>query len=930
MSEAVISRARRRTTGTGPAGDATWRLGDAVLLRVAGQPVESTHPLRFPRTAAWAARVLEQEALQETEAAGLRDALTDAVAALADDDPRRAAVINLRRDVFNGRRPRPATLERAEPALTTVLASRVRLWVAARAELAELSGAGAAVLAEERTHVLGAEREVLSDPALRAAVLLQSESLEQHMDRFLDASRKPSKSSRHAERTLVEILYRSALKTSPFSTLTSVGLVELGDGTGLLPVPDTLVQQTRSSLNVAVLARIAAVVASRPELRRSLDVVLAPGATISEEQVRYARRRTSVSADPDAVVAIDSVHESLFYLPSGPAVRDVAVVLADTSAITAGALSERLLVEPGEERTPEQVDVLVGHLVRLGLLLVPQLQVDLRVADPAGAFASGLRGSQDPVLVDVADLLDDVRALVRAYDETEPRRRHAVLRDLRSELERVFARLDASPDLLPRTLVYEDAVVGERRTVVDRDAWEREHLPALARLAEVLPAFDLNLSRRLTARGFFVARYGTGGTCEDVEQFCHEFQRDFYDPYDKRMMRRVAFDEDNSFVPQENWFKISEIEAVDTARAEASRHLDELFRAHDGDGPLDLGDGLGERLAPHLEGVPRSPWAFFVQASTPDPDAPGQLVLNQAYTGMTLMFSRFAHAFEAQHAGAVDLLRRSLARLAPDDTVLAELRGGYDTTNLNLHPGVTDLEMVCPGEVSQRARAEQVHLSELVLRHDVDRDELRLWCPRLERHVLPVYLGFLMPMALPEIQQVLLCLAPSAMAQIDLWAGTGEPVPDDRVSEYPRLTLGDLVLHRRMWKVPVAVFPQRTTEDDEATWYLRVQRWRRAQGIPDRVFAQVDFATSASSAPDDGDEGEDDLGQPKASRKPLAVDFDSVLSVQLLSQLVRSAGSRVVFKEAHPDQDHLWLTDQQGRRHVTELLVELYPEEDHR
>ena len=291
------------------------------------------------------------------------------------------------------------------------------------------------------------------------------------------------------------------------------------------------------------------------------------------------------------------------------------------------------------------------------------------------------------------------------------------------------------------------------------------------------------------------------------------------------------------------------------------------------------------------------------------------------------MFSRFAHGLHQADPSVVPALAQVLRRAAPAGSVLAELRGGYETTNLNIHPVVTDFELVCPGDTSPRERARQLHLDELEIRHDPEADELYLWSERLGARVIPIYLGFLMPMALPEIQQVLLCFSPAGMAQLDLWAGTGVPVPPDEVSHYPRLALGNLVLQRRMWKVPSACFPQRPARADDATYYAAVQAWRTKHGIPERVFAHVDFAAAATPSPDDGDEVLDDAGGRKASRKPLAVDFASWFSVMLLEHLVASAQSRLVITEALPSSEELWLEDEHDA-YVSELLLEVYPTEE--
>jgi hypothetical protein len=771
-----------------------WRLGDGFLLRVAGQPAEAVAALRTMEAVAWTEQVLAAEAGTETAGQVLREALETAVAGLGASGPDRIALINLRRDVFNGRRPRPTTLTRAEPLLTAGTAELVAEWLAAVDRVRALFGTGIAVLGADLTAARQRARVLLADDNLRSAVLLQSEVLEKNMDRYLDPRRKIDKHGRQVERTLLELLYRAALKTSPFSTLTSVGMGRFSaDATRPRPAPASLRQRSTVRLNVAVLARLAAVVLADPGLRSAIRVTLAPGASSDGETMRYVRRRTSAGNDPEAVVAIDNVHEDLFFLPSGPALDDVVRLTRDDRP----ALDElaRQVTAAVPSRSVAEADQLLGHLLRLGFLLAPDLQIDLRSAEPAAAFATALEAQDQPVLQQIAASLRAAIAVTDAYPGTPARARAGLLAEVGRQVRSCFTALGASDQLVPRTLLYEDTTITSAGTEVDRGLWERTVVPDLADLAGILPAFDLNVSRRLTAKGFFRARYGVGGRCEDVVRFCHEFQRDFFGPYTRRSMSRRQFDDDNAFVRQENWFKLDDIVAVDRAREAASLHLREVVAA-------DPAETEEIRLGPEFVAAVRrelpagdqlaQPWSFFLQlAAGEGTEPPGRLILNQAYAGLTLMFSRFAHSLDADGSGTTDLIRRILRDYSPDGAVLAELRGGYETTNLNVHPVVTDYEIVCPGDASTRPREEQIALDDLVLVHDAGADRVRLMSTSLGREVVPIYLGFLMPMALPEIQQALLCFSPSGMAQIDLWAGTGDPIPVEGITCYPRLVLGD-------------------------------------------------------------------------------------------------------------------------------------------
>ena len=82
-------------------------LGDAVLLRIAGAPAQDCDGLRFPALREWSRRLQDLETHAGEIGEHLRDELTTLVGALPPEEPARAAIINLRRDIFNARsRPR--------------------------------------------------------------------------------------------------------------------------------------------------------------------------------------------------------------------------------------------------------------------------------------------------------------------------------------------------------------------------------------------------------------------------------------------------------------------------------------------------------------------------------------------------------------------------------------------------------------------------------------------------------------------------------------------------------------------------------------------------------------------------------------------------------------------------------------------------------
>ncbi len=473
--------------------------------------------------------------------------------------------------------------------------------------------------------------------------------------------------------------------------------------------------------------------------------------------------------------------------------------------------------------------------------------------------------------------------------------------------------LGAEEPALPQTLLYEDVSAGDDLVCPDgplAGATGR----ALRAVEGILPLFDVTLPQRITLHGFFLARYGRGGRCDDLLGLVHDFHEDFFDQYLSFTAQRTAFDEDGRYVPEENWLGQSALRTLDDARRRFAAGMRQLWEARGTAGEIRLPDGLlssvASELAPLAAGF--TPQSHHIQVSRPGPDRPDRplVVLNRSYGGLAFPFSRFTHVYDGPGTGEPGLsalLRDELRARQPDGTVFAELTGGQITSNLNLHGRLTDHQIVCPGERATVPEADRLDLDDLYLEHDEASDRLVLRSARLDREVVPVYLGYLVPVALPEIPRTLLLLSPSTMTPTDVWGGVPEGEPVDGVTRRPRVVHGDVVISRRSWTAPATALPVRGPGTDEARWYLEWQRLRRAHGLPDQVFATVLR------------DGRRALGA-----KPLYVDFDSPLSLTAFDALVdREPGTAVVLREMLPAEDGLHLTSDQGH-HVAELAVETF------
>jgi hypothetical protein len=888
-------------TAAPPEAGYDWRLAAPFMLRVAGLPFDTVTELEFPVTTAWAEQVLAAEDVAVTARESLAGPLTDAVGGCADESVRRL-LVGLRRDVFNLRpvRPGPA-VEAACAALGPADAATLRALVDGGRRAKDLRAGGEEVLAAELRDRRAALRRLAGEPALRLGLHLSSPSLDRYADRYLaEPAERPGKRARRVERSLLEYLLRTACKTSPFSTLTSVCAGEFRPGAGA-PLLVRLAGEGRRSavrLNLAVLDRLSTAIQADPALRADVPVRATGGWREHEEVVRYLRR-SRLNGEEDTAAKVDPLRETLFFLPSGRLLSDVLAEVSDGAPVRVRDLVDRLCALVGRDRA--DVEAYVGHLLRLGLLEAPGLKIDIHRPDPLAAYRAGLLELDRPWARTLADRLGVVETAVRRFGDASLETRRVLLETVREEVVAAQADLGLAEPSAPATLVYEDTALRTADVAADTEVWEETLLPDLRRLSAMMPAFDTSVLRRLVTRGYFRIRHGDTGRCDDFLTFAHEFHRDFFDNFSQRLARHRRFPDDGGYAPHDNWFRQPELTAVDDARRAVAERIGAAYRALPADAAeLVLDPGLPDEVAATLPDVGAlQPRSYFLQVAAGEtPTA----VVNRVYSGLTLLFSRFAHLFtgEADGGDLAGRLRDVLRSVCPPGAVFAELKGGYDATNLNLHPAVSDYEIVCPGEVSGRPPEARIGVEELSVREEAGR--LLLWCERLGVEVVPVYLGFLLPGALPEVQQVLLNFSYTGMAPLDLWAGTGVPEPAGAdVVRLPRIRYGSVVLSREQWSVRADQVPARRTGEGEAAWFLAWRRWRRDHGLPRRVFL-----TTPSSG----------------EYKPLYVDFDSYFCLTVVDAMVRDNPGTLVFTEMLPGPGQLW-TDETGGRHVTELTVEI-------
>ncbi|HEV7625728.1 MAG TPA: lantibiotic dehydratase, partial [Streptomyces sp.] len=421
----------------------TWEPGRRFMLRVAGLPVESVQALRCTESVRWAGDVLAAEDRLSTRAAELSDVLhalvtTTGTAVRGEGDEARRRLLSLRRQIFNSRLPAdPAAAVELIGGLDASAGSQVSEWLAQRQQLEKLQARGAELFATDLERSRTALRELMSQERLQLGLLLASPTLVGQLEGYLRKAAsgvRPDKRMRKVERSLLSYLYRTACKTSPFSTFTGVatGLFDAEhegrEGGGDATIRLEAEWQSHARLNVVVLGRLAELILADPARRGDLPVRLASGWGRDEDRVRYVRRWVT-AGDDAAAVTFDAVKDRLFFLRRSGILDQLLALFEDRPELRYRELAEWLGAE--HDAPPEQCETYLSALLQLGMIRVPCLDTDVHSPDPLRSFQLALRALGRPWAEQIADGLEGPVETIAAFPAADAGRRGDLLRELR-------------------------------------------------------------------------------------------------------------------------------------------------------------------------------------------------------------------------------------------------------------------------------------------------------------------------------------------------------------------------------------------------------------------------------------------------------------------------------------------------------------------
>ncbi|QJB39384.1 lantibiotic dehydratase [Chitinophaga oryzae] len=825
----------------------TLKVFPYALVRYAAMPFPALKALEITETDAClaAADIAAGDLRQQQEY--LCELLFQAIQSAPDDNTRQL-LIRWKRAVYNGRKP-------PEETVASLSAPMLRY----RESLAQQQ-------ADRETWQVFYDRQLQQhrrqlqawsgEEALRKGILLSSPVLYGQLDHFAQADAAAFKARElKNEYSLLRYITRMAAKTSPFSTFTYTGVSTMKTAPDTVPA---IVSNIR--LNNSLFTYLRSLLVHHPVLNELMTVTLNDTVTTDETHLHFLVNYFNV--------------EAFQRLPA----RSVALWLYQRlkAPATLASLIDTLAGEmPGVAR--EQIKTFLLKLSATGLL---ELGIGCSGIDPEwdSALMDFLSDNmqQHPSVKALRELLQMLQVNRRFYAAADAATRAPLLETSAAALNAVLLQLKteaALPDsattpaadapfevhhfaprnFQPADIFYEDTSTSSVSVLP-------EEVQALTEKAErfctLLAKGDLLQEERDRMRDFFLEQY-------DAAQ--QPAVTDFYHAYYLRVKKQqpdtggptvMDIPETMQLTVKPGAVNITGLPAVSTA-------------------PLSRG--------------------MFVQLFYPDTAAPLMGVVNAFLPGMGKVAGRFLHLFSP---AVTDTFRSWNTALYPEHLMI-ELNDG-SVFNANIHPPLLANEITIPGGSNNYPAGKRISLKDIVVQYDQASHRLGL------RHTVsgkPVYTFDLCLESFYNRSHFYRLLAHfnpetrvplrSFIAAADSRYSSLHAAPGP-VQLLPRIVFEDrLVLRRKGWLVSTAAVPVPVNAETDAAYFLRLQRWRIAEGLPQQVFVFLK-SPYIQVAAKKGQLHRDDY-------KPQYISFVQPLLAAVFRKMLSRAGEQVYLEEVLPD-----------------------------
>ena len=835
-----------------------FHLAPYFLARVTGLPFTILDQLRFSETTALVEEIIALEEWLDKHHDAVIETLRQHYEQCSEQQVRHAN-LDMRRAIaqLNGSKARKY-LPTLALSLMETRKKELEEWCDKAVRRMELLERGDLTLQQELVHCRQVLRDLLHDDNFQHGLLLSSSILYTELQHYLNTP--PEKSNNRLRRTedgLLAYLVRMVSKTSPYSTFTSTSL---GFWREQASQPVQMDIQNRKQkrfvrFHAGLLQTMIHLLEQHPVIRPHLKLTL-------NTTLQWIEPPSSVPSVPKLEVFIQKkegtakynrYQEAVLRLRLDPLKQVIIQIIQDARGTLTyqetmdkvvayfDALATEDATKSGEAHhaySSQDVQAVIEALAQRSVLSI-SLHIPVHEDKKLTAIVNVLEHIPGEEVSVLREAFQQLAILLEAYATTPAAESFRLLNTIRQQtlaLGHLLATTqkasmsiaDEVEKVFPNLILEDTTLEGQEMTL---------HRPALQHVLEdvytvqsIAPLVDMDTMIKMVSH-----RIG-----QEALRSANLQQEDMLQHH-MRLSREYSYRQ----LPQKNWEEFCpELLQLMQQRTAFVQWIGEQVQSAMDKGmhTLVLDPQQIQQRVQHFPPFLRQRYSLSHFLQLFQEEGQYQAVLNTAWPGAGVAFSRFSHMFQSESGSFSALAQEYIAQLGKvHGSTYASIAETGDI-NVNIHAPLTPYEILFSHNASLHTQEKNILLRDLYVTWNSTSQEIELRSKRLGTRVSPLHLGFSVPEMLPPLYQALMT-ASSHYPSFNMVALVENHLSAEQkaaeVRHYPRIACGHVVLNRECWKISGSSLPRPVAGESAFEYFLKVNRWRTSLGLPIEGFRRA-------------------------------------------------------------------------------------------
>lgn len=792
------------------------------------------------------------------------------------------------------------------------------------------------------------------DEYFQKGLLLSSRSLHSLQTYYQKNYRlRQDRKTEQVERGLLRYFSRTSMKATPFGTFCAIipgKLNGFNDNNTLINFSDDPYKKKSLLLiNKDIYGIISNFIRKDNEIRKKLSIEL--NKTIDKKETIFY-----------FLTEIEG-REVFQRLDINPVLELFVEQFENKPVIIYEELINNLITNEELDAAQEEVEAYIDKLIEIGFIRykigIPEQMVDWSKPLTEILQKTGLEKAKI-----ICNAIEKLHGKVKDYEANNVDGRANDLEELTNTLENVFKELNITSNVRSNLPLYEDSTANTFVDIGEKDVEDVKK--TIFDFIEITRKLAYPRTEHASMRHFFDNYYKEADNEIGLLQFYEDYYREHFKAHLEKQQKSQNPKNAEELKDYDlfNPFGLSLIKEIQNAGKNISTLFSQKWVDDQNSVEINITTEELKKATENVEDLSGKNFSVSLFSQLIPSQSKGEkvrLILPSGHylLGFGKYFSRFLYLFEPEVLNEIYASNSHM-----NGEILAEISGDANF-NANLHPPLLKYEISYP--TTEIGLAEiPINCTDVVVEKDLeDQNRLKLKHKTNSDYVVPLDLGFLNPMMRPPLFQLLSKFSPPCNFSMQI-PDRPLPISNDKSNQEeksenqtkqeakeivvyrPRILFGNkIVLSRRCWFVSKTLLPQITNEETDFEFFIRVNKWRNENGIPDEVYVRIrplplraanvnqpEVKTEEvkenqeENKPEEKNEAQPANGKAKPNKisrdyyKPQYIDFFNPLLVDLFGKMtVGLKNFLVTIEERYPDKEQL--PDYQGRTFAVEQIFQI-------